>query len=312
MNKLFKIIALFPAAAAAFLVLSAARASAAQLTISAPASTVRIGDEFLVEVFLDPEGDKINATAGQITFPQSALELEEIYENKSIVSLWLSPPHLDGGETVAWSGIIPGGFGGVLSPYYSGARPGQLFTLLFKARAATSTSFYAANVKTLLADGWGTPVSTRVAGAVLNITPGGSSGAGQTYKLPADQEPPLPFTPQVARDPAIFGGRWFVAFYTQDKETGVDYYSVLETRSGQGTVPASGWVEAASPYRLADQSLESYIYIRAVDKAGNERVAVIPPRYVYKWYQDATYWFILILIVVWVFFASKIKKRLVK
>ena len=34
-----------------------------------------------------------------------------------------------------------------------------------------------------------------------------------------------------------------------------------------------GWKEAATPYVLEDQSLKGIIKVRAVDKAGNERIA---------------------------------------
>ena len=37
------------------------------------------------------------------------------------------------------------------------------------------------------------------------------------------------------------------------------------------------WVEAESPYVLKDQSLNSTIRVKAIDKAGNETIAVLVP-----------------------------------
>ena len=37
------------------------------------------------------------------------------------------------------------------------------------------------------------------------------------------------------------------------------------------------WVDAQSPYQLADQTLNSVVRVRAVDKAGNEYVATLIP-----------------------------------
>ena len=52
-----------------------------------------------------------------------------------------------------------------------------------------------------------------------------------------------------------------------------------ETEEGfaPGTSKAPEWQVASSPYVLQDQSLGSTVRVRAVDKAGNERLAVFVP-----------------------------------
>jgi len=85
-----------------------------------------------------------------------------------------------------------------------------------------------------------------------------------------DKTPPEPFEPAVARDRTIFSNKYFVSFFTTDKDSGLAYYEIKEG--------GRNFVLAESPYLLRDQSLEGVIQIKAVDKAGNERIThVIPP-----------------------------------
>jgi hypothetical protein len=71
----------------------------------------------------------------------------------------------------------------------------------------------------------------------------------------------------------VFGGLYYIVFSTVDKQSGVDHYEVFEN---------GAWEKVVSPYKLPDQSLKSEIKVKAIDKAGNERVGdyagdVIPP-----------------------------------
>jgi hypothetical protein len=59
-------------------------------------------------------------------------------------------------------------------------------------------------------------------------------------KLLNDTSPPEPFEIQIQKNPAIFDGKYFIVFYTTDKETGVDYYMVKEGERE--------WKIAKSPY----------------------------------------------------------------
>jgi len=58
-------------------------------------------------------------------------------------------------------------------------------------------------------------------------------------------------------------GKYFLVFSTQDKGSGVDHYEVREGRFG-------GFSEVSSPYILKYQSLDKKIFVKAIDKFGNE------------------------------------------
>ena len=106
------------------------------------------------------------------------------------------------------------------------------------------------------------------------------------FRVMIDATPPEEFKPEIGQDPAVFEGKYFIAFFTTDVGTGVDYYEVLEADERgyqRGTTLKAEWKRAESPYLLEDQSLQSIIKVRAVDKAGNERVAEIIPPYKITW-----------------------------
>jgi len=43
-------------------------------------------------------------------------------------------------------------------------------------------------------------------------------------------------------------------------------------------VEGADWIETESPRLLKDQELKSHIYVKAIDKAGNETIAAVEPQ----------------------------------
>lgn len=95
---------------------------------------------------------------------------------------------------------------------------------------------------------------------------------------PFDRTPPLPFEPVRDHVAELFGDDWFVSFVAQDMESGIERYEVAEW-PGPPLNDTSGlaWEVTQSPHLLKDQSLMSSVYVRAIDRAGNIRLAVLPP-----------------------------------
>jgi len=129
--------------------------------------------------------------------------------------------------------------------------------------------------------------------------------------------------PEVSRDPNIFDGKWFLVFATQDKGSGIDHYEVLERRelkiqklgfSKEKSLHSkfyilNPWRVAESPYLLKDQELKSYIYVKAIDKAGNERVATLSPRNLLKWYEIWWLWGIIIIGIIIIYAVWRILRK---
>jgi len=142
----------------------------------------------------------------------------------------------------------------------------------------------------LLNDGFGTPAKLTTKGAVFTILAEKLETPEDKWKeeLEKDNIPPEPFEIEIHQEPAIFEGKYFIIFSTTDKQTGIDYYEISET----GDKRQEGWKIGESPYLLTDQSLQSIIKVRAVDKAGNERIAEILPLR-----KPFPYWIIIVILI---------------
>ncbi|KKU85775.1 MAG: hypothetical protein A2667_01055 [Candidatus Wildermuthbacteria bacterium RIFCSPHIGHO2_01_FULL_47_27] len=119
----------------------------------------------------------------------------------------------------------------------------------------------------------------------FHLRKGANDSSGQmnwgpkiTYRAMVDATPPEDFQPQFAR----IEGKNYVVFNAFDKTSGVNRYEVLEQARdfwGKPKENSGNWKEGRSPYLLADQNLNSAVKIKAIDEAGNARMAeIIPPK----------------------------------
>ncbi|MDD4624845.1 MAG: hypothetical protein PHR31_01545 [Candidatus Pacebacteria bacterium] len=374
-------------------------AAAAELYFEPQNRTIQQCENFTVEVWLDTQGENINAVEASLLFSQGKIELADISQGGSLLDLWLVEPSFSNqtGE-INFSGGIPNGFQG----------KGKILSLAFspvpaEADIITAQIIFQNGSKVLLNDGYGTEASLTFKTADFVITAAAkdlpviisqthpnqsfwyadkkplfsweaAQGADYSYqligsdkkivasgekiktkeenialdfdlsgesdgvfyfslrqKLPgqewsqeaahfrimADTVPPEDFFPQIGKDEFISEGKYFVSFAAKDKTSGVDYYEASEI-DDWGIFDFINinkknlvWRKASSPYLLADQSLKSKILIKAVDKAGNERIAkVVPPNKTVYW-QAGVLLLILVILVgaIVVFKKKKIKVK---
>ena len=267
-------------------------AFAAEIFYDADTRKVKANTEFEVGVFLNAESENINAIEGILRFPADILEFKELNDGNSIVNFWVERPKLYTENEIIFSGITPGGFVD---------KRGLIFRITFLAKNEGNGKLEMQNIKALLNDGNGTAADISVSPLKIIVT-------SQDLSLPPkkeakDQEPPESFKPEIARDPAIFDGKWFLVFATQDKGLGIGHYKVREGRGG-------GFTVAESPYLLQNQNLDRKIFVKVVDKEGNERVETLyPPNYKSR-YQN--YWIIAILIITAIIVGAILRKILWK
>jgi hypothetical protein len=266
-------------------------ASAAQLIIQSDSNQVENNQSFNVSILLNTNNTDVNAVEGTLIFPKGMFDLKDISDANSIINFWIQPLKKDTPCTtntceLHFTGIIPGGYNG---------ENGLLLSALVQATDMGQGTFTLKDVKVLQNDGLGTalPVSVNP----LNISIGKSGQVSPTSSTLIDPNPPESFQPEVGRDPYLFNNKWFIVFSTQDKGSGMAYYQVTETRTNIGVNQRLlRWVTAESPYILRDQALKSYIYVKAVDKAGNARIEMIPPKYKMAWYENYLIWLIILLL----------------
>ena len=279
-----------------------------------------LGDTFIVDLRIDTEGECINTVKAIVSFPKDLLEAKDSSTGNSILTLWLQTPKIDQKEgLISFTGGIPGGFCGPLPG--EPEKPNLLGRIIFRVRE-TNTKLeneteakleFLEGSQVLLNDGLGTPAKLTLKEAVFTILPEKAEVPKEEWQeeLAKDDIPPEPFEIKISQDPSIFGGKYFIVFSTTDKQTGIDYYEVAEQRRTLRQTTLN-WKRAESPYLLEDQSLKSIILVKAVDKAGNERIAeYIPPQ------KPFPYWIIIPILVgagigYWFYRKSKFKIQISK
>jgi hypothetical protein len=245
---------------------------------------------FKVEVSLAPEGESLNAIEGKIVFSKN-LKIREVVTADSIVSFWLDKPRLEN-NAVVWAGVMPNGFDGILDPYKTVAGPGKLFEIFFSEKPADEGEINLVSGRVFLNDGLGTSEELRT----VSLKVSNSSLLGlPIIKELRDILPPEEFLPLISRNPEIFNNQWFLSFGTADKQSGVATYYIYESENKEDLVPERKWQKAESPYLLQDQSLESFVFVRAVDQTGNERTMILEPSKLSS-YPPAWRWIIIILV----------------
>ncbi len=249
------------------------------------------GDSIAISLRLDTdEGECINTVDAVIRYDE-AIRAVDVSRGDSILNLWVEPPVIDEvNRTITFAGGIPGG--------YCGRIPGDpsltnvILKLVFRSPglsigtkdAPQPRIWLEDSAQVLLHDGYGTNAQVRFQDAkiILLDTPGERIIDVWTTDIQQDDQLPSEFSITLARDESAFSGDYFITFNSLDKQSGIDHYEVMEEsfldfnafKWGRADAP---WIETESPYVLKDQALNSTIRVKAIDKAGNERIAVLVP-----------------------------------
>jgi hypothetical protein len=252
-----------------------------------PQSTVA-GSEFKIDFLVDANIFPLNAVAGKIIFTSGATELKSIETGSSQINFWVESPVNTAPGEKSFSGIVPNGFEGKIA----------LFSAIFKANTTGTITFDYAELQALLNDGLGSEDTVTQKKLSITITPLINASVEQKI-ISLDREPPDIFFPEVVRNQNLFDGDNTLIFKTEDKQSGIDHYNVLEkvTYNFFGREYSFGiWKQATSPYRLDDQKRHSEIFVRATDRQGNERIVRLPAQSPVRWYENRLIWSIIIVL----------------
>lgn len=229
-----------------------------------------LNSQWKVSVFVKSDQEKINTFAGRIGYPQQILEVSEVRDAGSIINFWVEPAKVIEAGAISFAGITPGG--------WQGDR-GSLLEIIFRVKEAGKGLVEFNQGEAYLNDGNGTRTTFDDGNLSFDVS---SAGTPASYEI-SDKIPPEPFKINLGRSPSIYDNRWFVAFSTEDEQSGIDHYEVVE--GGSEEPPTKGWKTFVGNYVLSDQGLESYVFVKAIDKKGNSRIEVLPPAIVKANYQ---------------------------
>jgi len=263
-----------------------AYANAAHIYIDTIHDEYHPGDTFVATVKVNNEEECINAVDISFAYDPEVLSAVDFGKGESLITLWVKEPEfeLDAG-TVHFIGGVPGGYCGRIAgdPGPSNILGKLVFTVNANASDVITEITIDSDSKVLLNDGRGTPALLDASGRVLSITQSNGQPLNEWIDtVKNDTIAPQDFSIELAIDERSFGGKHFIVFSTNDKQSGVDHFEILETDPNKygyeiNSSKEARWVRARSPYVLKDQTLSSRIMVKAIDKAGNERVASLLP-----------------------------------
>ncbi len=139
-----------------------ARTEAATLSVSPASGTFTVGSTFDVSVFLNTEGQSVNAMRTFLSFPPDRLQLISKGIGPSIISVYTSPPRFDNqAGIVDLQGGVPGGIN---------VSSGVVTTFTFRVKSVGSAILRFRDESTvLLNDGQGTEVLRRKQDGVYEL-----------------------------------------------------------------------------------------------------------------------------------------------
>ncbi len=276
--------------------LLASPALAAEVYLDPAQATFAPGDVFAVKVKLNTQGDCINTAQIAIKF-NGPLRLVDFSAANSLLNLWLKRPdsqeikQANQKQKIVFIGGIPGGYCGVVRGDMGESNIlGELFFTAATSSAAKTSAAkigFGPETKILLHNGQGTAAKLSARAAEIKISPQARPVGNQWQAVIAqDQISPEPFVIELLKNKSMFAGQYYIMFATRDKQSGLDHYEVKEQKlrpfaryawlkklsSLFYQPPTASWQRVSAPYVLKDQSLSSLISVKAVDKAGNERV----------------------------------------
>lgn len=247
-------------------------AGAASIYLDPASGTYGPGDTFIATIRIDTESQCINAAHVELTYPTDSLRVVDFGRGDSIFNLWVEEPKIDSQKgLITFSGGIPGGYCGKIvgDPEESNILGQVVFTVLKTAAKSVAIDVTAAS-EVYLNDGLGTKAPLTERAADISIAPQAQLSTNEWVdQVALDTTPPEPFSVQVESTKGVFGGAYYAVFSTVDKQSGIDHYEILENGI---------WKRVQNPYKLQDQSLKNGVMIKAVDKAGNERIGEYNPK----------------------------------
>lgn len=272
MKKIFTIIV------ASVMFMTGVYVHAAQIYFETPVTTASVGDTIVLHVRLNTEGASINAVDLGILYPK-ILAVKNISKSGSFVQIWVKEPSYTS-DVIFLSGGVPGG---VISGNTIVA------TIMFEAKSVGDGALGLSPASSiLLNDGSGTSVPISLQTPTIHIvarkpneSPRVLSGDVSAKQANSDFVRPNGFDLAIGSDARLFGGKYFVSFFTTDSGSGVDHYQLKE---GDGP-----YVLARSPYLLSDQALHSVIHVRAYDGSSNYREEIYPGIFKRFWWWISKY-----------------------
>lgn len=264
------------------IIATVAYGSAAHMYIDAPKSASSNREPVSLSILLDPEQNVISGLSGNFSFPTELFEVKSITTYNGIVPLWVAQPHVslekkfDQRTHVTFEGIIPGGFGGVRSPYVQGIYPGIIFTITLIPKGKGVGDFVLDTTELHAYDEQATILES--VGDIRPITV--PALTGKEVVLPTLLMPVKSTTATIVLSTSEFVNNSAPYIYVREEDPSrtVDHIEIAETSEyNPNYVSSSEWHIATNPYPLVYTSRTKYIHAKIVYTNNTYALKTIPP-----------------------------------
>jgi hypothetical protein len=270
---------------------------AATIYIDPGVATLNRGDAITASVRIMPDkeaGECINAIDAVVTYTDN-IQPVDISIGKSIFNVWVESPVINKeNRTITFAGGITNGYCGRVEgdPRLTNVvaeivfrSPGFMIGGAGEDTSPEASIDFAPETQVLLNDGQGTRAELQALGAKFTLADGAGALIADDWRqlVREDDIPPEEFSITFTKDEFAYSGNYFIVFSTTDKQSGISHYEVMEetviefSNFAWGAADAP-WIRVDSnTYELKDQTLNSIIRVKALDKAGNEYIATFIP-----------------------------------
>ncbi len=247
-------------------------AQAAILQYEIPKNTVRVGDSVTMKIILNTEGESINTGSITSIIPES-LVIQNISTAKSIFKYWVNNPDHPSSNIISFTGGLP-------NPGFNGTN-GIIGEITLKPTKAGKFSLYAERGSQILVnDGFGTSANVQILQNTLLVLDPGKNYSPLPSTKAIDNTPPHDLMLIIGNSQSEFDGKYFASFRAEDDESGIDHYEISEKIKNQNLTNKDPnpndksliWRTATSPYILENQDNNTYVFLKAIDKAGNTSI----------------------------------------
>lgn len=248
--------------------------------------TIPQNQEFKLDISIDAKDKTLNAVGGKIIIPNEYFEVRQILTGESGISFWVDEPAGNSKDEITFSGIVTNGFTGKIKLFSAIISPKKIGDTYIKTNALTA----------LLNDGKGTADTVNSPETRIVITAATTKPAAvETPDFTAPEFDAIELT----KNSSLCRGDYALIFHAADKETGVDKYRILEQKN-YGlfglNIKTGTWKKTESPYCLSDQKLQSDIFVKVTDMAGNAKIIGVSHSSPIPWYENIMLWSIIILL----------------
>lgn len=248
-----------------------------------------VGEEVAVDLYLDTEGEALNALSGEVAIttqstppesPTGRVTLSRIHDGDSIIGAWLVKANIREEGRVTFSGIIPRGIT---------TEKGKLMTLYFVPKQS-GVILLSASGSMFEDKALGQRLSLRLNSVALPIREhSGETGVSTLPpKLPEDVAPPFGIRAIIAQNDEMFDGKPFIIVDAKDSQSGIAIYELLEASQTYATTTLS--YDTGLPWWRIENLTSSvfaapllyplgttFIYVRVIDREGNATVFSVNP-----------------------------------